>query len=153
MIKKKYPKKLVFGVLGTAIIIVVLAIFALLSTTDSETIDNEAKDQREVAIHLVQNFQGIDGKGSTIKESLEIRLVFLHRDNDILDDPDTKLVWAAFQKSDETDNIFEVFFHARTFLENTKYIFYIDLENGEVSSGNNEAKMILDNVNVRDNVG
>ena len=147
MIKKKYPKKLVFGVLGTAIIIVVLAIFALLSTTDSETIDDETKALHELAILSVQNFEGTDKKGSTIYETFEKRFNSFYGGIDIINDPSTKLDWSAFHKLDEPDNIFEVHYHIKTYMQDSKYIFIVNLENGEVTSGNFQAKDIIEIVN------
>tara|TARA_B100001971_G_C18065334_1_gene470155 strand:+ start:366 stop:821 length:456 start_codon:yes stop_codon:yes gene_type:complete len=147
MNKERGTKKLRYGILGAAIIIMVLTIFFLLNTTDSETIDDETKALHELAILSVQNFEGTDKKGSTIYETFEKRFNSFYGGIDIINDPSTKLDWSAFHKLDEPDNIFEVHYHIKTYMQDSKYIFIVNLENGEVTSGNFEAKDIIEIVN------
>jgi|TARA_B100000315_G_C14579719_1_gene589823 hypothetical protein len=154
MSRRRKTNRLVFGVLGLAIIIVVSVIFIIPSITDSATIDSETNEQNELAISLVQTFNGIDEKGGTIKELIDARInvAYFFVGENIFNLPSTKIEWSAFHKPEEPGNIFEVHFSIKTFREDTQYIFYIDLENGEITSGNVDGKEVLKSVNSRSGI-
>ncbi|MDP6640994.1 MAG: hypothetical protein QF381_00930 [Nitrososphaerales archaeon] len=150
---KRNKKKFAYIVLGTTIIIVGLTLFALQDTNNSEMIDDETRELNKLAVRLVKDFKGTDDKGSTIEEHLIRKINLLYNNEDIFNDLSTELDWSASRKLGETNKIFEVIFSLKTYREDSKFIFNINIENGEISSGNVAAKVVINTVNSISGIG
>tara|TARA_B100000029_G_scaffold131733_1_gene125529 strand:+ start:329 stop:793 length:465 start_codon:yes stop_codon:yes gene_type:complete len=143
-LKKRAP--IYLGLLG---LFFLFAYPVLMEKNLESHIPTDLSDDQQVMVDFILSYNGLNNSGMTIMNVLEDEISAKYVDEKIFDTEIT-LLRLEFQKLSNSDFSHEVTFLFMINEEILTYTWIVDMNSGEISSGNQEAKRILDIVNYYD---
>jgi len=134
--------KIIFPIIGSAIIIIIASIFVLSPIQEPDNYSNESENLEKQAIEIVRSYQGIDGKGENMLDALRTAFNAVYLDEDIFLRPDTKIYWGAFEDP-PFSNTYQVQLEIKTFQEDSLFIWKVNLDSKKVWSNQQGARGML----------
>jgi len=134
--------KIIFLIIGSAIIIIIGSIFVLNPMQEPDNYSNESENLEKQAIEIVQSYQGIDEKGENIIDAFRAAFVAVYPDQDIFLHPATKISWRAFEDP-PFSNTYQVQFEIKTSQEDSLFIWNVNLDSKKVWSNQPGARAML----------
>jgi len=134
--------KIIFPIIGSAIIIIIGSIFVLSPIQEPDNYSNESENLEKQAIEIVRLYQGIDGKGENMLDALRTAFNAVYLDEDIFLRPDTKISWRAFEDP-PFSNTYQVQLEVKTFQEDSLFIWKVNLDSKKVWSNQQGARGML----------
>ena len=129
---------------GLGIVVTVLALekFEIISLSEKKepTFDVDAWS-------MVTSYRGEDGHGESILEIMNAILDEKYVNPDVLLEGESFVEWLSYKVPSQGDNVYQVDYTIRTVLENRQYTWYVDKISGKITSGNDAAQELLDQVN------
>ena len=137
--------------IGIAILIalsITVVFFGLLKFEILEFPLEEKEPRFDVeAWDLVTSYNGDEEEGETILDIMKVISEETYPDPDVLLNTDAFVEWRSFKEPSRGNDVYQVDFFIDTVKEVRKYVWYVDKNTGEVSSGNDAAQELLDQVN------
>jgi len=112
-------------------------------------IPTDLSEDQQTVVDSILSYNGLNNSGMTIMNVLEDEISTKYVDEKIFDTEIT-LLRLEFQKLSDSDFLHEVTFLFMIDEEILTYTWIVDINSGDISSGNQEAKRILDIVNYYD---
>jgi len=134
--------KIIFPIIGSAIIIIIGSIFVSSPIQEPDNYSNESENLEKQAIEIVRSYQGIDGKGENMLDALRTAFNAVYLDEDIFLHPGTKIYWRAF-KDPPFSNTYQVQLEIKTFQEDSLFIWKVNLDSKKVWSNQQGARGML----------
>ena len=95
----------------------------------------------------VTSYSGADAQGQTILDLVKAKNHEMYSDENILLQGSSFVEWRSFRESSLGEGVYIVDFFIETVQETREYIWYFDKTTGEITSGNDAAQVLLDQVN------
>ena len=119
------------------------------SHPSTESISSTISTPEEQAVHFVQKYRGSDGKGNSVVEVVSSIVNLNYAGENISSNPSSRIGWTGLVHYDPNyNNVWEVDFDLTTYRENTKIVFYANMDTHTIYPGDATAKNILDIVNM-----
>ena len=134
--------KIIFPIIGSAIIIIIGSIFALNPIQEPDNYSNESENLEKQAIEIVRSYQGIDGKGENMLDVFRTAFDAVYPGQNIILHPDTKISWRAFEDP-PFSNTYQVQLEIKTFQEDSLFIWKVNLDSKKVWSNQQGARGML----------
>ncbi len=96
----------------------------------------------------VTSYNGIDGQGQTILDIIKSINDETYSDPNILLNGTAFVEWRSFKEPTLGNDVYQVDFFIDTAIETRNYIWHVDKITWEISSGNEAAQELLDQVNL-----
>jgi len=141
------------SIIGLAIL-PVMAIILIISTgedpeetfpvvTMEESTVSIEDELEQKALDFVNNYRGQDDSGKTLEEIITTEVTITYPDENIVSN--LSKLGGSFAVKDFTEegNFYEIHLFFETDREMIDYVFYTDLDTGEIVSGNERAKNLL----------
>ena len=143
-LKKRAP--IYLGLIG---IFFLFAYPALIEKNLESHIPTDLSEDQQAIVDSILSYNGLNNSGMTIMNVLEeeISTKFV---NEKIFDTEITLLKLEFQKLSDSDSSHEVTFLFMINEDILTYTWIVNMNSGEISSGNQEAKRILDIVNYYD---
>ena len=143
-LKKRAP--IYLGLIG---IFFLFAYPALIEKNLESHIPTDLSEDQQAIVDSILSYNGLNNSGMTIMNVLEeeISTKFV---NEKIFDTEITLLKLEFQKLSDSDSTHEVTFLFMINEDILTYTWIVNMNSGEISSGNQEAKRILDIVNYYD---
>ena len=143
-LKKRAP--IYLGLIG---IFFLFAYPALIEKNLESHIPTNLSEDQQAMVDSILSYNGLNNSGMTIMNVLEeeISTKFV---NEKIFDTEITLLKLEFQKLSDSDSSHEVTFLFMINEDILTYTWIVNMNSGEISSGNQEAKRILDIVNYYD---
>ena len=143
-LKKRAP--IYLGLIG---LFFLFAYPALMEKNLESHIPTDLTEDKRAMVDLLLSYNGLNNSGMTIMNVLEEEISTKYPDKKIFDTEIT-LLKLEFQKLSDSDSSHEVTFLFMINEDILTYTWIVNMNSGEISSGNQEAKRILDIVNYYD---
>ena len=143
-LKKRAP--IYLGLIG---IFFLFAYPALIEKNLESHIPTNLSEDQQAMVDSILSYNGLNNSGMTIMNVLEEEISTKYVDEKIFDTEIT-LLKLEFQKLSDSDSSHEVTFLFMINEDILTYTWIVNMNSGEISSGNQEAKRILDIVNYYD---
>ena len=143
-LKKRAPNYL--GLIG---IFFLFAYPPLIDKNLESHIPTNLSEDQQAMVDSILSYNGLNNSGMTIMNVLEEEISTKYVDEKIFDTEIT-LLKLEFQKLSDSDSSHEVTFLFMINEDILTYTWIVNMNSGEISSGNQEAKRILDIVNYYD---
>ena len=140
-LKKRAP--IYLGLIG---IFLLFAYPALIEKNLQSHIPTDLTPEEQVVVDLILSYNGLNNSGMTIMNVLEEEISTKYPDKKIFDTEIT-LLRLEFQKLSDSNYSHDVTFLFMINEEILTYTWIVNMNSGEISSANQEAKRILDIVN------
>jgi len=134
--------KIIFPIIGSAIIIIIGSIFVSSTIQEPDNYSNESENLEKQAIEIVRSYQGIDGKGENMLDAFRTAFDAVYPDQDIFLRPGTKISWIAFEDP-PFSNTYQVQLEIKTTQENSLFIWNVNLDSKKVWSNQPGARDML----------
>ena len=122
---------------------------ALIEKNLESHIPTDLSEDQQAIVDSILSYNGLNNSGMTIMNVLEEEISTKYPDKKIFDTEIT-LLKLEFQKLSDSDSSHEVTFLFMINEDILTYTWIVNMNSGEISSGNQEAKRILDIVNYYD---
>ena len=143
-LKKRAP--IYLGIIG---LFFLFAYPALIEKNLESHIPTNLSEDQQAMVDSILSYNGLNNSGMTIMNVLEEEISTKYVDEKIFDTEIT-LLKLEFQKLSDSDSSHEVTFLYMINEDILTYTWIVNMNSGEISSGNQEAKRILDIVNYYD---
>ena len=143
-LKKRAP--IYLGLIG---LFFLFAYPALMEKNLESHIPTDLTDDERAMVDFLLSYNGLNNSGMTIMNVLEEEMATKYPDKKIFDSEIT-LLRLEFQKLSDSNSSHDVTFLFMINEEILTYTWIVDMNSGEISSANPEAKRILDIVNYYD---
>lgn len=99
------------------------------------------------AWNIVTSYKGTDGQGQSILDIIKSINEKTYSDPNVLFEGTSFVEWRSFKEPTLGEDTYQVDFFIETVKETREYIWYVDKSTGQISSGNDAAQELLDQVN------
>jgi hypothetical protein len=158
--KTTFSKYKIIGIMVIAVFVSMIVISASISSNDSDSNEKSTyeieEDKAKEIVKIVQEYRGKDGKGNTVLDALTVLINVSYRNENILDNPATEIGWygtkdlSFLDDNGIKDGIYKIMFFVKTYKENIEFVWYYNIQTGEIFAGNEHGKSVLEIVDTFD---
>ncbi len=139
-----------FGVL-VVIIAAILGIMSAVYDSEDQEKSTSLHTPQEVE-NLVKDYKGKDNSGQTLSEIITMLVITAYPGEDILENPSTDWGFSAMPMSGDPDidRRWDAEFYLKTYRENTRFEWSVDMETKSIYAKNELGKSVLDALDTYD---
>lgn len=97
--------------------------------------------------NIVTSYNGDNGQGQTILDLVKVKNNEMYEDPNILLQGSSFVEWRSFKEPSLGEDVYIVDFYIETVQETREYIWHYDKSTGEITSGNEAAQILMEQVN------
>ena len=150
---KKFLKKRSFIYLMCAVAFVVIVVPDMIAPSDLEKslVENLETDEQNIAWNIVKSYQGPDNSGYNLYDTIIVQIENAYPNENILGHRDTVIEISAVDVQEKVgDGVYQVYFSFETYDDNRDYVWQVNIQTSEIFPINNDAKKMMDIVELYD---